>query len=307
MIAGPTHTPYDGSAKPFSIGLKPLDPEDWIEIDRHYRVQLEEKDRLIAERPGDVFAARADTDAAQREVLDKVVDHLIRGHARIFPGRDEWDFLGGRLPRFQLHGSDEPPLQIAARFVQEDLVLMRRMDDGWRLVAASLCFPSSWTLSEKFDRPLEQIHKPVPGFGPDTRMATVIHRIFDNLQPGQLVLRYNWALATDDHLYHPASEVQKTGGTPADVPRFGSIAAAFIRVERQTLTRLPVSGDILFTIRIHVDPLTAIKAHPECRRLAAGFADQLAALDQAQLTYKRLVADRDSLVADLRAIAAGQN
>ena len=307
MIAGPTHTPYDGSAKPFSIGLKPLDPEDWIEIDRHYRVQLEEKDRLIAERPGDVFAARADTDAAQREVLDKVVDHLIRGHARIFPGRDEWDFLGGRLPRFQLHGSDEPPLQIAARFVQEDLVLMRRMDDGWRLVAASLCFPSSWTLSEKFDRPLEQIHKPVPGFGPDTRMATVIHRIFDNLQPGQLVLRYNWALATDDHLYHPASEVQKTGGTPADVPRFGSIAAAFIRVERQTLTRLPVSGDILFTIRIHVDPLTAIKAHPESRTLAAGFADQLTALDQAQLTYKRLVADRDTLVADLRAIAAGQN
>ncbi|MBO6726818.1 MAG: DUF3445 domain-containing protein [Rhizobiaceae bacterium] len=307
MIANPTHTPYDGSAKPFSIGLKPLDPEGWIEIDRHYRAQLEEKDRLIAERPGDVFAARADTNAAQREVLDKVVDHLIRGHARIFPGRDEWDFLGGRLPRFQLHGSDEPPLQIAARFVQEDLVLMRRMDDGWRLAAASLCFPSSWTLAEKFDRPLEQIHKPVPGFGPDTRMATVIHRIFDNLQPSQPVLRYNWALTTDDQLYHPASEVQKTGGTPADVPRFGSIAAAFIRVERQTLTRLPVSGDILFTIRIHVDPVTAIKAHPESITLAAGFADQLAALDQAQLTYKRLVADRDTLVADLRAIAAGQN
>ncbi|MCC0044154.1 MAG: DUF3445 domain-containing protein [Brucellaceae bacterium] len=305
-MTGPTHTPYDGSAKPFSIGLKPLDPAEWIEIDRHYRAQLEEKDRLIAERPDDVFAARPDTDAAQREVLEMVVDHLIRGHARIFPGRDEWDFLGDRLPRFQLHGSDEPPLQIAARFVQEDLVLMRRMEDGWRLAAASLCFPSSWTLGEKFDRPLEQIHKPVPGFGPDTRMATVIRRIFDNLQPGQPVLRYNWALATDDHLYHPASEVQKTGGTPVDVPRFGSIANAFIRVERQTLTRLPVSGDILFTIRIHVDPMAALRAHPQRTELAAGFADQLAALEPAHLVYKRLVADRDRLVADLRAMAASQ-
>ena len=29
----PTHTPYDGSAKPFTIGLKPLDPDEWIEVD----------------------------------------------------------------------------------------------------------------------------------------------------------------------------------------------------------------------------------------------------------------------------------
>ena len=137
-------------------------------------------------------------------------------------------------------------------------------------------------------------------------MATVIRRIFDNLQPGRPVLRYNWALATDDHLYHPASEVQKTGGTPVDVPRFGSIANAFIRVERQTLTRLPVSGDILFTIRIHVDPMAALRAHPQRTELAAGFADQLAALEPAHLVYKRLVADRDRLVADLRAMAASQ-
>ena len=29
----PLHTPYDGSARPFQIGLKPLDPEAWIDVD----------------------------------------------------------------------------------------------------------------------------------------------------------------------------------------------------------------------------------------------------------------------------------
>ena len=31
--AVPRHTPYDGSVKPFTIGLRPLDPAEWIEVD----------------------------------------------------------------------------------------------------------------------------------------------------------------------------------------------------------------------------------------------------------------------------------
>jgi hypothetical protein len=45
------------------------------------------------------------------------------------------------------------PLKAAALLVQEDLILMRKGEDGWRLAAGSLCFPSSWTLTEKFGRP----------------------------------------------------------------------------------------------------------------------------------------------------------
>ena len=32
-IRQPTHTPYDGSSKLFSVGLKPLDFDRWIEVD----------------------------------------------------------------------------------------------------------------------------------------------------------------------------------------------------------------------------------------------------------------------------------
>ena len=306
MVA-PTHTPYDGSAKPFSIGLAPLDPAKWIEIDGHYAAYLREKDRLIAERPGDVLAARPDTHDAQREVLDLVVDHLVSGGSPMFPGRAEWDFLGRRLPRFAAQGSDEPPLQIAARFVQEDLVLMRRSDDGWRLVAASLCFPSSWSLAEKFGRPLQEIHTPVPAFGPGTRMATLITRIFDNLKVDQPVERTNWSLQEDEALFHPRSKSERDakieqagttllGARPAE--------AAFIRVERQTLRRMPVSGDILFTIRVYLDPMNILDRHPRRAELASGLADQLGALDPAQLAYKGIAADRDALVARLRALVS---
>ena len=47
----PAHTPYDGSSKPFTIGLKPLDPATWIEIDGTFDVQMRERRRLLAAIP----------------------------------------------------------------------------------------------------------------------------------------------------------------------------------------------------------------------------------------------------------------
>jgi len=285
------HTPYDGSATPFTIGLKPLDLTEWLEIDALHMPYLAEKRRLFAERPADVFAEEADTREAQREVLD-----LIRGwleeHAPALPRPDG--------------AADAPPLKTASLMVQEDLVLMRRGEDGWRLAAASLCFPSSWSLAEKFGRPLRDIHIPVPGFGPGTRNDIVIGRIFDNLAVDRPVERANWSLQNNPALYHPLSDLERDTRAAARPSRFGSddpVAAAFIRVERQTLRRLPRSGDILFTIRIHLDPMAKLAAHPDRARLAAAFAGQLAALDVAQIDYKGLAADRDRLVAALQALA----
>ncbi len=41
------HTPYDGSSKPFTIGLVQLEPERWIEPDDALDYYLQEKARLL--------------------------------------------------------------------------------------------------------------------------------------------------------------------------------------------------------------------------------------------------------------------
>lgn len=304
----PAHTPYDGSAKPFAIGLKPLDPQDWIEVDDLLGDYLAEKDRLYAEIPEKVFMAESGTEAGQREVLETLVDFLP---AR-FPDsyrRDgsEMTISGGAdgPDRIVQLDAGEAPLKTASRLVQEDLVLMRKGADGWRLAAASLCFPSSWSLAEKFGRPLHEIHRPVPEFGPGTRSAELIERMFDKLQ-GQAVWRLNWSLAAEPSLYLPLSQDARTERAGAVLSRFGAdpTASAFIRVERQTLRKMPLSGDILFTIRIYVDPMRVLLSHPDRATLAAGFADQLAGLDEAQMAYKGLRNDRDRLIAALRTLSA---
>ena len=147
----------------------------------------------------------------------------------------------------------------------------------------------------------------MPGFGAGTRNAELITRIFDNLKPNQPVIRWNWSLQADRALYKPMSDGQRDERATARLPRFPDGAAgAFIRVERQTLRRLAVSGDLVFTIRIFLDPLAVLANRPERRELALSLAAQLDELDAPQLDYKGLAADRDQLAADLRRMAVGR-
>lgn len=302
----PSHTPYDGSSKLFTIGVKPLDPANWIEIDSHLLRYLAEKRRLYGEIPERVFVEEDDTRNAQQEVLELLAAYLLEK----FPGSYRRTNAGiqavgaeNDLPP-RLAGA---PLAAASMLVQEDLILMRRDDNGWRLAAGSLCFPSSWSLLEKFGKPLQQIHAPVPGFGPGTRPAALINRMFDGLQ-GQAVERYNWSIQSGDALYHSLSNVERIDratNRPSHFPNGDVKAHAFIRVERQTLRKLPASRDILFTIRIHLDPLAVLARHPDRAKLAVSFATQIEALDLAQLDYKGLTSDRDRLVAVLNHMANG--
>ena len=296
-MTSPRHTPYDGSSKLFQIGLRPLAAAEWIDVDERLPAYLAEKDRLLRERPAEVFAAESGTEAAQREVLALLLGHLPARFPAIY--RRDGDTLRIGPDRVVPLTSGEPPLLTAARLVQDDLVLMRRGDTGWRLAAASLSFPSSWQLAEKFGRPIHEVHGPVPGFGAGSRNAELIARMFDNMRPETPMLRWNWSLYGDDRLFHPDA-------SGPEERRFGDAARAdhvFLRSERQTLRRLPQSGDIVFTIKIAVDPLETLERHSHGAEIAAALIAQLQQLSDAELAYKGMTAERDRVIARLNELA----
>jgi hypothetical protein len=292
----------DVTAKPFQIGLKPLPAAQWIAPPRDLAAYLAEKHLLWRAVPGTVFMAEPGTDAAQTELLAHLVAHLTTDHAANWR-RDGKLVTPAGSPAIDLTDDTLPALLRAAFLVPDDLVLMRRGDDGWRLAAASLSFPSAWSLNEKFGRPMHEVHAPVPGFAAGTRNVELITRMFDNLRPETPMIRWNWSLFGDDRLHHPE------GGHPQR-PRFGDgtrASHAFLRVERQTLTRLPLSRDIVFSIGIHVDPLDALARLDDGAIRARALYEQIAGLSAEQVAYKGLTLERDLLLARLSdiAVAAG--
>ncbi|OJF94515.1 heme-dependent oxidative N-demethylase family protein [Pararhizobium antarcticum] len=293
----PAYTPYDGSSKPFTIGLAQLEPARWILPDAQLGAYLNEKKRLLETYPDVVFVAELATQDAQREVLDMLVAFLPAQYPDLYRCDGQTMEIGKRTVDL----AADPALVTAGFLVKDDLVIMRRKETGWHLVAAFVAFPSSWSLPEKFGRSMDQIHGPVPGFEGGTRNADLINRMFDNLPPGRIVERFNWTVNTDGGLFLPKSNTESLGAASVALEAENT----FVRIERQTLRKLPKSGDIVFTIGIHSDPVAVLDGHPDAARLALSFAAQLEELTLEQAAYKGLASKRDSLIAALRGLAGG--
>ena len=275
------------------MGLKALDPRDWIVVDERFAAQLAERRRLLERRRADVLAALPGSEAGQQEVLDLLLDHLPARFPEIYrrsPGAIENLVTGERFLVDELG-----KIELAGQLVQEDLCLMSAGEDGYRLVAGVLCFPSHWRLREKLGRPLMAIHEPVPGFA--ERLGPTVDRYFASIRTERPVWRANWALVDTPEL-HLSPEHR---GKPAQVSADDAGDRLWLRVERQTLRRLPRSKDVLFTIHTHVEPLAEALGTPAA---AATLGARIRDLPEDLARYKGIAPIRAPLLAWLEGRAA---
>lgn len=277
-----------------AMALRPLAPSEWIASDGNLEEQLAEKDRLLAVRRGEVFASLPGSEAAQGELLAKLVSHLPARFPELYAQAGD-SLRIGRSRRVDL-ATDEPHLMTAGRLVQEDFCLMQSPAPGepYHLTAASLCFPTRWRLADKLGKPMAAIHAPVPLYA--DRMARQVDRFLQHLRVDKPVWRMNWSLVDDNALFQPAGH----GRTAAD-PRFtpeNLPHTVWFRSERQTLVRLPETGAICFGIRIYQASLGDIAADPErARRLLNAVETMAPDMD----AYKSFAVFREPLLKFLRA------
>jgi hypothetical protein len=284
----PRYRPFLDGPWRLAMGIKALDLAEWIEIDERFAAQLADRRALFDERRSEVLAALPESGPGQRELLALLLDHLPRRfpeHYRRQDGRIENRITG---ESFALEAWRDAPLELAGRLVQEDLCLMQRGETGYRLVAAVLCFPAHWRLADKLGRPLQVIHGPVPGFG--ERLAAPVDRFFASIQVARPVWRVNWSLVDQPTLFLPPEH--RGHPQPISAERAGS--QLWLRVERQTLRRLPCSGDVVFGIHTHVDPLEDAIDSPEA---AQALAARIREMPDAMARYKSILPIRAPLLA----------
>lgn len=258
------------------MGLRPLDLRDWVEVDEDFDVMWDEQRALLAARHDEVIAIAEDGDAATFDACSELLDVLARHLADVEPDRftlrGGWVEVAGRDERIPwspttLHATGHHPIEAAGRLTQEDWCIQLPDSDGaWRLVAASVCFPTRWVLREKIGRSMRAVHAPVAGY--EAQLADPVDRFFDQIDVTRPRWRANWNLMDDQALYQPGGKFRTA---PSSTLRPDTVAErVWLRVERQTLRRLPGSGAVVFGIRIHQDPLGALSDRPEdLARLAA--------------------------------------
>ena len=127
--------PWRGGKAGYRMGLQPIESSVWLP-DRIDTAELARKQSLLDDRTNGVFAELAESRAGQQQILD-VVNEALRNR--------------------NIASNGAAPLIVASLQVPDDLCLMQRFNDAYRLTAACVCSPSYWRLSEKIGRTLEGI------------------------------------------------------------------------------------------------------------------------------------------------------
>jgi hypothetical protein len=257
----------DGPWK-LAMGLNALDPADWLWRDDAFAAETAQRQGLLAERPGEVLAMLPEAAPAAAELVA-----MVETYQELDPSAD------GSMARL-------------AGLAQEDFCVMQAGPGGaYALTAALLCAPAHWRLAEKLGRPLGEIHAPVPGF--NDRLGGPADRFFANLTVERPVWRANWSVVESPVLFHPQPRMPVPGLTAENAGE-----KLWLRVERQTLRRLPRTRAIVFTIRTLLRRLDEIAADPA---VASAMAARIGEMEPGMAGYKGMPGLRDPLLGWLAA------
>ncbi len=225
-------------------GVQPLALADWIIRDEAFGPQMAYRDWLLARKRETVFAQMEMAEQAAVELLGTIVDAC--GFERT--GFERSGDTVTRPDGVVISLGMDSPLVTAARLVQMDLCVLQENEGEIGLSAGVMCFPSSWTLSEKIGRGLSAIHGPVDEY--DDKVANSVNRMLGAIRVEQALWRANFLIYTDPDLHQPRGE----GIAKPMAPN----AARYVRVERQSFRRLPKSGAVIFGIHSAVVPASAL-------------------------------------------------
>ena len=244
----PKYLPHMHHKDTIVMGMEPLDKAKWIEPDDHYPKFLQHKLALKALEQQHIFDALPSSLEAQKELASELKRHLLNQHSHLYcPVAEGLSYLPNGI---NLASANTNPLWQASLWVADDLLIMQKLAGSYCLTAASLCSPSNWHLVEKIGQPMARIHDPVPTI--HEKLTPKIDRFFDHLTLENPVQRFNWSLQANEKLAQfPEGKVIHAVNTPL-----------YYRCERQTLTRLPRTNAIAFTIRVYVYPIMSLTQVP---------------------------------------------
>ncbi|MBD2091726.1 DUF3445 domain-containing protein [Microcoleus sp. FACHB-1515] len=276
-----------------TLRLKPLALSEWIEIDENFASQLQLKAELLRDRHDEMFAALPGSIAAQQEVLDLLIDHLLNYYPQHYQRQSGHLLNCATGEVWHLADFAEKPLDLAGRLVQEDWCVLLPQAGEHVLVAGSVCFPSRWRLQDKLGRSLLGVHAPVPGYA--EKLARPVDTVFDRLRANHPSIRFNWSIVDTPDLCLMTAHGE--AGVDPTIALENAGDKLWLRVERQTLRRLPQTNGILFGIRTSIAPLWQVKAD---RSMALQLADALEQMPVEGRAYKSLLPIQSVLLAYLR-------
>ncbi|GLB35130.1 putative IMP dehydrogenase / GMP reductase domain containing protein [Lyophyllum shimeji] len=252
------------------MALKKMEPDWWIELESTYRERIAQRKQLYAEYGKAIIDALPGSEQACKELKEMVIQFLcarypnqfqVRWGAGVFFNR----ILGTRSKTRTVDALDA--LEFLLDHVPEDfLITLEDERTGlYVLRAAVSCSAVGWRLQEKMGRPLHEIHEPVPDY--KEKMQFSMDRYFSKMPCDKPIQRGSWSFEIGQPLYsQPGDPHYKLRESQTHELRVEDVC---LRVDWQTLRRLPRSRAIVFNFKALFTPVTHFREEPYIPKLVA--------------------------------------
>lgn len=323
--------PFKDKEYKLTMGIRSLDFSEWLLIEDTYLDRIAEKQKIVTNNhpayPSDkdlkastVFSS-PEGEPALRELYDMVINYMCQKYPMYFVSNTDGSILnkitGESVPSTATDVEDPETLLLTlSRTIEEDFIILlkdeTKKDEEYGLEyyfkAGVFAFAAGFDPKDKFNQPLTSIHGPIPGY--EQKLKTSMNRFFDRIQPGNFVTRSNFSIQTHKKLFvddenkgYHLTEEELNKVIPFESLDFDS--QVNYRSERQTLTKLPHTGAVLFTIRTYLHPLSKFKNDIETAQVLKGAINKFPP-DLAR--YKNIVQPRPAVTRyfdELKAELAG--
>ncbi|CAG8111401.1 unnamed protein product [Penicillium olsonii] len=242
-----------------TMSLTKLDVDWWIELENSYTSRIAQRKELFAKNGTQVLDAMPGSELACKELMEMVLQFICARYPQYFT------LVDGRILENRILGTEQdvtmkPPLEVLLDNVPEDFAIMLRDERTgfYFLRAAVICSALGWNVASKVGKQLHEIHEPIPDY--KEKMQFSMDRFFTKMPTEKPIQRGSWGLEIGKPLYMPP-------GDPHESVRLSqrsdlTIDECHLRVDWQTLRRLPLSGGVVFNFKALFTPLSELRDEP---------------------------------------------
>ena len=300
--------PFDRDDYMYSVNMEPHVPgrpgsvfEHAFDVDEHYLAEMRDRDLVLKEDPLRCQSL-PHMELAGWDLLELIMESKARDYPHWFELHktgNRWTWINKPMQIEQTFTFLDPstlpygPMEYITRQTQGDFTLQDQRDENLWIEAGMVTTQADWSLDFDIGMSFHEWHAPVP-LAHEKGVFDRALKFLLKLQHGAPVRRFNWTHTVDPLLDTSPENYPKWGPTRTELTMENLGQRMHLRVELQTLWRLPRSNAIAFPIRCYLikydELVTVPKWARRMHRVVRDIHPDLAA-------YKGFLRNRDLMTA----------
>ncbi|KAL3423714.1 hypothetical protein PVAG01_05461 [Phlyctema vagabunda] len=243
-----------------TMSFNKMENDWWLEIGNDYVATIEKRKGIYKKYGKMIMDYLPGSELVCKELMEMCLQFYCARWPKYFSLSEDKKTFRNSLLNEDTDIKSLHPLHVLLNNVPEDfaIVLRNEQDGMYYFRAGVVCSSLGWNVGTKIGMQLEEIHKPIPDY--KEKMSFSMDRYFSKMPTNTPIQRGSWGLEVGTPLFMPP-------GDPHEKLRESQQASlkieeCHLRVDWQTLRRLPLSAGIVFNFTALFTPVQEFRDEP---------------------------------------------